>query len=350
MRWFSGVRMAVIGLAITAAGHAFAEPQSLHLYNWTVYINPDVLQDFTKETGIAVTLDNYGTNEEMLAKLQAGATGYDIVFPSVFMQNILSKLGYLQDPHLRSITGYSNLDQRYFKATSDPQHEVCMPYNWGSTGLMYNKALTKGVDVTSWKVVFDPPPQLRGKIAMLDDERETLGAALIYNGFSFNSTNPKELAKARDTIKHAKPYWAAMLTDGIGDKVINGDFAIAHWWSGSVAQSVETAPDKVGYVIPKEGANGFQEDMCLLTQSKNTEAAKKFFAYMMRPDVSAKNTNWLHGGSPNKAAFPLISPALRNNPNIYPDAATLSHLSLLSDVGDSVRLWDTAWTQVKASK
>lgn len=350
MNWLPRFRLAAACVALGASSFVSAESPALHLYNWTVYIDPDVLTGFTKETGIPVTLDNFGTNEEMLAKLQAGATGYDIVFPSVFMQNILSKLGYLGNPHLRSLPGYNNLDQRYFKAASDPAHEVCMPYNWGSTGLMYNKELTKGIDVNSWKVVFDPPPQLRGKIAMLDDVRETMGAALIYDGYSFNSTNPKELAKARDTIEKAKPYWAAMLTDGIGDKVINGDFAIAHWWSGSVAQSIDTAPDRVGYVIPKEGANGFQEDMCMLASSKNAGASKKFFAYMMRPDVAAKNTNWLHGGTPNKAALPMINASLKDNPNIYPAAATANRLSLLTDVGDSIKMWDAAWTQVKASK
>lgn len=325
-----------------------AQAEELHLYNWTIYIDPAVVAGFQKETGIKVTLDNYGTNEEMLAKIQAGAEGYDIVFPSVFMQDIMTQLGLVQSVGLKSIKGYENLDQKYFLASTDKDHEICMPYNWGTTGLIYNKALTKGYDVSSWKIVFDPPKALRGKIAMLDDVRETIGAALVYNGFSFNSTDPKELAKARDTIEKAKPYWAAMLTDGIGDKVINGDFAVAHWWSGSAAQTVASKPDAVGYVIPKEGANGFQEDMCLLSKAKDVDAAKKFFAYMMRPEIAAQNANWLHGGTPNKAALPMIDKALRDDPNLYPTDAVRKRLSLVKDLGDKIRLYDAVWTKAKA--
>lgn len=342
-----------VAAGLAAALLAFSAPSAeaagkLALYNWSIYINPEILTDFTKESGIAVTLDNYGTNEEMLAKIQAGATGYDIVWPSVHMQDIMTNLELLQPVGLQSLKGHENIDAKYFKAKTDPDHQICMPYNWGSTGLIVNKAMTKGVDVDTWKVVFDPPEQLRGKIAMLDDVRETVGAALIYNGFSMNSTDPKELAKARDTIIKAKPYWAAMLTDGIGDKVVNGDFAIAHWWSGSSAQTVDTAKDKVAYVLPKEGVNGFQEDMCLLKSAPNVTEAKAFFEYMLRPEVAAKNANWLRGGTPNTPALPLIDAAMKDNKALYPDAETFKTFTLVQDLGDKIKLWDSVWTKVKA--
>ncbi|WP_321377324.1 spermidine/putrescine ABC transporter substrate-binding protein [Rhizobium sp.] len=337
--------LAASAAMIAPVAHA---AEKLALYNWTIYINPDVIADFKKETGIEVSLDNYGTNEEMLAKIQAGATGYDIVFPSVFMQDIMTKIGLLQSAGLKDLKGYENIDQKYFLAKSDPDHTNCMPYNWGTTGLIYNKALTKGYDVSSWKIVFDTPKELYGKVAMLDDERETIGAALVYNGFSFNSTDTKELAKARDTIAKAKPHWAALLTDGIGDKVVNGDFAVAHWWSGSAAQTVASKPDAVGYVIPKEGANGFQEDMCLLKSAPNVASAKKFFEYMMRPEVAAKNTAWLYGGTPNKAALPLLDKSITNDKNLYPDDQVRSKLHLVQDLGDKIKMYDMLWTKVKA--
>ncbi|MCM5557715.1 PotD/PotF family extracellular solute-binding protein [Pleomorphomonas sp. JP5] len=335
-------------LASLALVHPAAAAGKLALYNWSIYIDPQVVEDFSKETGIATTLDNYGNNEEMLAKIQAGATGYDIVFPSVHMQDIMTSLDLLQPVGLQSLKGHENIDDRYFRAKTDLDHQNCMPYNWGSTGLLVNKAMTAGQEVDTWKVVFDPPEALKGKIAMLDDVRETVGAALIYNGFSINSTDPKELAKARDTIIKAKPYWAAMLTDGIGDKVVNGDFAVAQWWSGSAAQTVDTAKDKVEYVLPREGVNGFQEDMCLLKSAPNVAEAKLFFEYMMRPEVSAKNTNWLRGGSPNKAAMPLIDKGLTENKALYPDEATFKLFNLVQDLGDGIRLWDAVWTKVKA--
>lgn len=334
-------------LALAGTGAAPAAGR-LALYNWSIYIDPAVVSDFSKESGIEVTLDNYGNNEEMLAKIQAGATGYDIVFPSLHMQDIMTGLGLIQPVDLPSLKGHENIDPRYFRAKSDPEGRNCMPYNWGSTGLLVNKAMTEGMEVDTWKVVFDPPEALRGKIAMLDDIRETIGAALLYNGLPMNSTNPEDLKVARDTISKAKPYWAAMLTDGIGDKVVNGDFAVAQWWSGSAAQTVATATDKVAYVLPKEGVNGFQEDMCLLASAPNPAEAKAFFEYMLRPEVAAKNANWLNGGTPNKAALPQIAPALKENPALYPDAATFERFHLVEDLGDKIRLWDTVWTKIKA--
>lgn len=339
---------AIMGLAVSAwVTPAFAAEQ-LNLYNWTVYINPDILTDFTKESGIAVNLDNYGTNEEMLAKIQAGATGYDIVFPSVHMQDIMWNLNLLQSAGLKDLKGYENIDQKYFLSQTDNDHTNCLPYNRGSSGLMYNKKLIGSTPVDTWKVIFDPPEELHGKIAMLDDMRETIGVALMYNGFSINSTDPKELMKARESIIKAKPYWAAMLTDGIGDKVVNGDFVVAQWWSGTVIQTMDTKPDDIGYAIPKEGTNGFQEDMCLLVTAPHVDNAKKFFEYMMRPDVNAKNTNWLRGWSTNKAALPLIDKSLTSNPSIYPTDEIFKRLQILVDVGDKIKLYDKVWTDIKA--
>lgn len=343
-----GLALSLLVAGATLLNAPALSAAELNLYNWTVYINPDILSDFSKETGIKVNLDNYGTNEEMLAKIQAGATGYDIVFPSVHMQDIMTKLQLLQPAGIKALKGYDNIDQKYFLAKTDTDHNICLPYNRGTSGLMYNKKLIGGTPVDTWKVVFDPPAELRGKIAMLDDVRETIGAALMYNGFSINSTDPKELAKARDTILKAKPYWAAMLTDGIGDKVINGDFVVAQWWSGTVVQTMDTKPDDIGYAIPKEGTNGFQEDMCLLASAPNVESAKRFFEYMMRPEVNAKNTNWLRGWSTNKAALPLIDPKLTANTSIYPNDEVFKRLQLLRDVGDKVTLYDKIWTDVKA--
>jgi len=344
----TGLFVSIFVAAATMASSSASAEEQLNLYNWSVYINPEILTDFSKETGIKVNLDTYGTNEEMLAKIQAGATGYDIVFPSVHMQDIMTNLNLLQPAGIKDLEGYDNIDQKYFLAKTDPEKTICLPYNRGTSGLMYNKKLLGETSADTWKVVFEPPAELHGKIAMLDDVRETIGAALMYNGFSINSTDPKELAQARDTVLKAKPYWAAMLTDGIGDKVVNGDFVVAQWWSGTVVQTMDTKPEDIGYAIPQEGTNGFQEDMCLLASAPNVEAAKRFFEYLMRPEVNAKNTNWLRGWSTNKAALPLIDPQLTSNPSIYPDAELFNRLQVIQDVGDKIRLYDKVWTDIKA--
>ncbi len=343
--------MRIIGFVLLAvmccSGTALAGGE-LNLYNWSIYINPEILTDFEKESGIKVNLDNYETNEQMLAKIQAGATGYDIVFPSVHMEDIMIKLDLLSKMDFKDLDTYKNIDSKYFIANEDPDREYCIPYQWGTTGLIYNIESTGGVKITSWDQIFNPPAELDGKISMLNDIREVIGAALVYNGFSINSTDPKELKVALETIKKAKPHWAAFINDGVAEKVVNGDIAVGQYWSGSAMQGALQKPDKVFYVIPKEGANKYQEMMCVLKTAPNKENALKFMEYYMRPEVAAKNTDWLLNGTTNKNAVELLDPKLKNNENAYPPEDVFARLQLLRDVGPAMELYDNVWTQVKS--
>ena len=174
-----GLKRLATALAATTTATAISFPamaqDTLSLYNWGDYINPEVLTRFTEETGIEVTLDTYGSNEEMLAKLQAGAKGYDIVFPSVHMQDVMSHLGLLEKTDINESEGFSHIDPAFLTAQTDPEGEYCLPYAWGSVGIVYNKELAG--DVKSWKDFFALTEEGQ-KVTMLDDMRETISVGL----------------------------------------------------------------------------------------------------------------------------------------------------------------------------
>lgn len=170
----SGVAIAASVMAMTSIASAEG---SLNLYNWGEYINPEIIEDFSKEFDVDVTLDTYSTNEEMLARIQAGATGYDLVWPSVHMHDIMQKLNLLQPTNVNQMPGFENIDPGALRSKEDPKAEYCLPYAWGAVGIFYNKDMIP--ELTSWQQFFDYAAANPGKVTMLDDLRETLGVGQI---------------------------------------------------------------------------------------------------------------------------------------------------------------------------
>ena len=198
---------ACAGAMLMLSGAAIAA-EELNIYNWGEYINPEVLKKFETETNIKVNLSTYSSNEEMLAKIQGGATGYDIVFPSVHMQDIMAKLGLLEKTDINQYEGFKNIDPAFLRAKSDPKGEYCLPYAWGTVGIGYNRKVL-GKDITGWKDLIETVKAKNLKFALLDDMREVLGVGLILNGKSVNSTDQEDLKQAAQTIIDMKPYVAA---------------------------------------------------------------------------------------------------------------------------------------------
>ncbi|MCU0868402.1 MAG: spermidine/putrescine ABC transporter substrate-binding protein [Burkholderiales bacterium] len=318
----------------------------LALYNWGDYINPEILTRFTKETGIKVTLDTYASNEEMLAKIQAGATGYDIVFPSVHMHDIMAKLGLLARTDANTLPGFANVDPAFLRAKSDPKGEWCVPYAWGTVGIVWNRKLVPE-GIRSWKAFFDYAAKHPKKVAMLDDMRETLGVGLIVNGKSVNSRNPADIKLAQATVLAHKPNLAAFTYEVI-PLVQSGDLAAAHYFVGAMMYVLEK-PDQLGYAIPAEGATSYQEDICVLKSAPNKAAALKFIQFFLRPEVSVLNTIQQKNGSVNTKALALLPPAMRDNENINPPAAVRARLQIFEDLGPDLKLYDRAWTKVKTN-
>jgi spermidine/putrescine transport system substrate-binding protein len=328
-----------------AAGPASAAGE-LHVYNWGDYINPKVLDRFAEEYDVKVTLDTYGSNEEMLAKIQAGATGYDIVFPSVHMHDIMHKLDLLWKSDINQHPDFKNIDPSFLRAKTDPNGEWCLPYAFGSVGIMYNK--NKVPEITSWEDFFAIPDKYGEKIILLDDMRETIGLGLIMNGKSVNSADPDDLQAALDFLLERKSKVSAFTYDS-PPLVISGDVAAAHWYVGANIW-VKEDPENLAYVIPAEGATMYQEDICVLKSAPNKENAKKFLEFYLNPEVPALNMAQQMNGSANIPARDLAPDYIKDNPNINVPDDVMTRLHIFEDLGPALKKYDRVWTKFRTAQ
>lgn len=338
-------QVAGLALSFTLLAGAAAAEGTLSLYNWGDYINPDVLTKFTEETGIAVTLDTYSSNEEMLAKIQAGATGYDIVFPSVHMNDIMLKLGLLEKTGINAHPDFKNIDPAFLRAKEDPASEYCLPYAWGTVGVFYNEAVTG--PVATWEDFFAIPEKTGGKITLLDDMREVLAIGLMVNGKSVNSVEPADVQAATDYILSKKAAVSAFTYDSMA-MLSSGDIAAAHFFVGGNVFFTETP--NVKYVIPSEGATMYQENICVLASAPNKDNAKKFMEFYLRPDIAALNVAQQFNGTPNIPANDLTPDFIKSNPNINVQGDTMARLQIFEDIGAALKLYDRAWNTVRTAQ
>jgi spermidine/putrescine transport system substrate-binding protein len=334
-----------LGALILPVGSAFAD--ELNIYNWGEYINPAVLKKFEEETKIKVNLSTYSSNEEMLAKIQGGATGYDIVFPSVHMHDIMSKLDLLEKTDINAYEGFKNIDPRFLRAKSDPNGEYCLPYAFGTVGILYNRKVL-GKDIAGWKDLIETVKAKNLKFTLLDDMREVLGVGLMLNGHKVNSTDPAELQQAADTVIAMKPYVAAFTYDS-RPMVASGDVAAAHFFVGSMID-VFGNPKDLGYVIPEEGATMYQEDMCVLKSAPNKANAIKFLQFYTRPEIAALNVSQQTNGTANVPARQLTPENIKNSKEINPTDETMKRLQIFEDLGAGLRQFDRVWTKVKTAQ
>ena len=334
---------AVTAFALMAG--AAQSGETLALYNWGDYINPAVLEQFTAETGIKVTLDTYSSNEEMLAKIQAGATGYDIVFPSVHMNDIMLKLGLLEKTGINADPNFKNIGPGFLRAKEDPASEYCLPYAWGTVGIFYNEDVTG--PITGWTDFFAIPEKTGGKITLLDDMREVLAIGLIMNGKPINSTDPADVQLAADYILSQKSKVSAF-TYEVPAMLTGGDIAAGHFFVGGNVFFTEMP--NIKYVIPAEGATMYQENICVLATAPNKENAKKFLEFYLKPEVAALNVAQQFNGTPNVPANDLTPDYIKSNPNINVGADTMARLQIFEDIGAALKLYDRAWNTVRTAQ
>jgi len=329
--------------------------KELHIYNWADYLDPTVLDDFQAEYGVAVTSESFDNNEDMIAKIGPGSSGYDIVFPSDYAIDIMAKGGLLAKldksllPNLKNIKP-ANLDLYY-----DKGNVYSLPYNLGLTGLAYDSSKFDA-PVDSWAAVFDPAQleKIKGQFTMLDDERETPGAALKYLGLSLNNTNPDDLKKAEDLLKAQKPDVSAYDSSNVSRKLASGEIIIGHIYSYNALQarlgldgSFSGNPN-ITFVAPKEGCTIWQDNVAIVADSPNQYTAHVFLNYLMRPDVAAKNATFILGVTPNAAAEPLLPQALQDayKQGFAPDDEMMKRLEWI-ERNDQTKAFTDLWTAVK---
>ncbi len=344
---------------LLAAGAAQAE-DVLHIYNWNNYIAPETVKRFEADCKCKVVQDYYGAMEEMLAKLSAGAKGYDIVVPTGFAIPPLAKQNLVQPLDKTRLANLKNVDAGFMNGPFDQGNQFSVPYAFTTTLVGYNDAKIKelGLDPTSWAILFDPAilAKIKGKVTVLDDSRELFAAALMYNGFSANSTKPEEWAKARETLIKAKPYWAAFNTQSYIKELTLGNIWVAHGYSSDMFQANLDAraakrPFGVSYTLQKEGNTLSLDSMMVMKAAPRPDLAHKFINFMLDGKNSAELTNMIGSGNPNKAAGQFVKPEIKKISAVFPDDAAKKKLVQLNDLqGKPLRELNKLWTQVKTAK
>ena len=331
----------------------------LSVYNWADYIDEELITAYEEEYGVTIIYDTYASNEDLLAKLQAGATGYDVIFPSDYMVSQMIELALLAEIDTNAIPNFANISDDFKDAPFDPGNQHCVPYQWGTTGIAYRAGDGFFDENTpdSWAYIFDVElleQYADDGINVLNDSRELTAAALAYLGYDGNSTDENEIAEARDLILAAKPYWKTFNSEDYEDALLVPDeVVISHAWSGDAAGAYwETYDDDAEdgnwyYSIPQEGAVKWLDNICVTASSEEYETALHFINYLLDAEVGAAITNYTYYASPNAAANDHILEEILADPGIYPPDEVQAKLYWLTEVGDAVFLYDEAWTAIK---
>jgi len=336
-------------IAACGRGQESELADELHVYNWSEYVGPEVYEKFEEEYGVHVVEDTFPNNEELLAKLQAGATGYDVIVPSDYMVDIMIQQELLAELDRDNLPNIENLDSKFTDPPYDPGMVHCVPYLWGTTGIGYNdEAFDEPPD--SWAYLFDRDlaSEYAGSFTMLNDVREAMGAALKYLGYSLNSTDEEVLAEARDLLIEQKQWVHSYNAENYEDMLSANETVMAHSWSGDVFMVAEE-DERIWYAIPEEGGVIWADNLCIPASSQKKHTAEVFINFMMRPDVAAANSNYTWYASPNKEATDLIDDEILEEPAIYPPDDVLEKLEWIEDVGEAAPIYERMWTEVKAA-
>jgi len=314
--------------------------KELHIYNWSDYIAEDTVPNFEKEFGVKVTYDTYESNEEMVAKLQAGATGYDIVVPSGYILPVMLATDLISPINKKYIPNFNNISPIFQNLPTDQGNKHTVPWQWGTSGIAYRTdKITTPID--SWAVFHDK--RFAKKMTMMDDGREVIGSQLRYRGHSLNSTNPAELAQAKADSIAAKKNLKAYISAPVKAQLISGDVWVSQLWNGDTTQAKAEQPN-LGYVIPKEGCTIWGDSMCIPKSAPNKRAAHEWMNYILRPEVGAALSEATGYGTPNAAAAKVMK-----NPVPYPTEAELQRLEYQDDLGKDTATWDQIWTEIKSA-
>lgn len=363
-------RLPLIGFLLAVVGGvnvAAAEEPVLNVYNWSDYIADEVLEQFQAQTGIKVVYDVYDSNEVLEAKLLAGHSGYDLVFPTArpfALRHI--KAGIYRPLDKERLANYGNLDPVIMQglADVDPGNAHVVPYMWGTTSIGYNAAkvaerLGADAPTDTWALIFDPQTAERLAdcgISLLDDPTEVFSAALVYLGRDPNSTDKADLDAATELLQKVRPYIRYFHSSQYINDLANGDLCVAHGYSGDILQARDRAVEannnvEVVLTIPREGAVLFVDVMAIPADAPHPENAHRMIDFLMDPQVIATITNYVGYANAIPASRPLLDEEVRNNPGIFPPEEVLARLVAPAELDPGAQRARTrAWTRVKAGR
>jgi spermidine/putrescine transport system substrate-binding protein len=318
---------------------------TLTIYTWSDYLDKAVKERFEKETGAKIVVDTFDANEAMLAKLEAGASGYDLVIPSSYAVQALKRKGLLQPLDHSKLPNLANIDPAYLSKALDPKMEVSVPYLMATTCVAY--LASKVPDAKASWSLYDRS-DLKGRSTLLDDMREVLGAALRSLGHSLNSTDPAELAKAADVVIGWKKNIAKFENEQYKEGIASGEFYLVQGYAGDLLQAVEANED-VRIVIPEEGAATSCDDFCIPKDAKNVDLAHRFINFICDAGTAAENMESLGYRAPNSAAYPHLSEDFRGSAVLFPPESLFARCEVIADLDDKLPLWTKEWDRVKNS-
>ena len=333
-----------ISMAFSLVGCGGEKKTQLRVYNWGDYIDQSVIEDFEKEYNIDVVYDEFATNEEMYAKIKAGANDYDILVPSDYAIKRMIDEDMLHKLDMNNIPNYEYIDERFKNLAYDPNNEYSVPYMWGTVGILYNKTMVKE-PVDSWKILWNE--KYSKQILMLDSLRDSIGITLKMLGYSLNTKDDKELNDAKEMLIKQKPLVLAYVGDEVKDKMIGGEAALAVVWSGDAIYMKRENPD-LEYVIPKEGSNIWFDAVVIPKTSQFKKEAELFINYLCDSEVAFKNADFIGYATPHVEAVKMLPVELTADKSAYPEDSDLKNSEVFEDLAGSLTKYDRIWTEVKA--
>jgi putrescine transport system substrate-binding protein len=346
--------------ATTAAAAGKAAGEVVNVYNWSDYIDPEVIKGFEQETGIKVRYDVFDSNEVLETKLLTGHSGYDVVVPSAYFLERQVKAGVFAPLDKAQLPGLANVDPELARSAArhDPDNAHSVVYMWGTTGIGYDRAKVQAImpdaPLDSWQLIFDPEILSRFKdcgISMLDDPTDMIGTALLYLGKDPNSEAEADLKAAEAVLMKIRPYLRTIHSSQYIDQLANGELCIVVGYSGDVLQASDRAeeagkPLDIGYSIPREGALMWFDTLAIPADAAHKDAAHRFIEYLLRPEVAAMNSNFVNYANANSKATALVNEELRNDAGIYPPAEVKARLQpSVAKSADFTRELNRSWTR-----
>lgn len=311
-------------------GGGSAGKNSITVYNWGEYIDPDLLKQFTAETGIKVVYETFDSNEGMMGKVEQGGTAYDISMPSEYMIEMMAEKDLLLPIDYSKVPNVKNIDPYFLDLPFDPDNQYSLPYFWGTLGIAFNPTLLDGQTFESWDNLWDP--SLKQQVVLVDSARESIGMGLNSLGYSLNSTNLAELREATDKLKTLSPNVKAVIGDEVTQLMVNGEAAVSLTWSGQAADMMFENED-IDYIVPEEGSNLWFDNMVIPRTSTNIDGAHAFINFMLDAEVAAQNADYVGYSTPNLAALDFMDPEVTGDERFYPDEETRSHLEVYRNLG-----------------
>jgi spermidine/putrescine transport system substrate-binding protein len=353
-------RLALLLASLLLALPVLAARDEFHLYNWNNYLAPETVKRFEELCKCTVVQTYYSDNEELLAKLSAGAKGYDMYVPTSHAVQTLIRSGRLKPLDKAKLPNLKNIDPAYLDMPFDPGNRFSVPYAYTTTIIGYNDEKVKelGLPTDTWALIFNPRhlEKIRGRITVLDSAGELFAAALMYLGYSGNDVDPEHWNEAAAVIKKAKPYWAAFNSSSYIKELTVGNLWVAHGYSGDIFQAnvdAQTAGRKFRILqdVPREGAVLGVDNMVIDKNAARPDLALKFMNFILEGRNSAELTNLIGSGNPNAAAVKFIKPELLKDPAIFPDKRVQARLFQVPELtGAQRRLRNKLWTEIKAGR